>query len=273
MKSTLAALAIAVATFTNPTEASSLRSLGCTNSFVCPTNSYRIPNRNCYNNFDDCQCDKGYYKYNHQCVKDLELTVNNLSFQQPFSSFFVMVHSRQAKPLYEQGEQASHELAILAENGDPNALVHYYQHEVGVFAVYKIDGPLQPGDDKKITVKVNDYYDRVTIASMAINTNDCFVSMNGVQVNEGQILDLPGLDAGSEENNELCTSIPGPACSSNSRNVRSHNGEGFVHVHRGFHGINEGKHLENPLDDGANGKPISAVGYDWRNPLMRVRIH
>jgi len=86
------------------------------------------------------------------------------------------------------------------------------------------------------------------------------------------VLNLPGLDAGSEENNELCTSIPGPACSPESGNVRSKNGEGFVHVHRGFHGINEGNMHLAKLDNGANGRPLSQVGYDWRNPLMRVTV-
>jgi hypothetical protein len=34
----------------------------CTNSYVCPANSYRIAHRLCYDDFDDCQCKHGYYK-------------------------------------------------------------------------------------------------------------------------------------------------------------------------------------------------------------------
>ena len=34
----------------------------CKNDFICPANSFRIPHRLCYDNFDDCQCAHGYYK-------------------------------------------------------------------------------------------------------------------------------------------------------------------------------------------------------------------
>ena len=34
----------------------------CWNDYVCPANSYRIPGRDCYDAFDDCQCNSGYYK-------------------------------------------------------------------------------------------------------------------------------------------------------------------------------------------------------------------
>lgn len=265
-----AALLMAIGSATN----SEARRLGgrqrC--DYKCPTNSYRKPNRQCYDTFNDCECDDGYYKSGEHCVKDLELTINNLSFQQPFSSFFVMVHNDVAQPLYRQGQEASKELAILAEDGNPDALVQYYQKQHGVFKVFRVDGPLLPSERTTIKVQVNDDYELVTLATMAINTNDCFTAVNGVQLEQGDVLDLPGLDAGSEENNELCSSIPGPACSPDSGNVRSGNGEGFVHVHRGFHGINEGKHLPKQ-DRGANNQPLSAVGYDWRNPMMRVTVN
>jgi hypothetical protein len=91
---------------------------------------------------------------------------------------------------------------------------------------------------------------------MTINTNDCFTSINGAYLRPGMVLDLPGLDAGSEENNENCDSIPGPGCNGvSTENVRSGNGEGFVHIHRGFNGV---------------GTLLPAEEYDWRNPMMRV---
>jgi hypothetical protein len=31
-------------------------------TFVCPANSYQRPNRTCYNTFNDCACNRGYYK-------------------------------------------------------------------------------------------------------------------------------------------------------------------------------------------------------------------
>ena len=41
----------------------------CTNNFVCPKNSCRIAHRLCYDNFDDCQCNYGYYKSGGNCVR------------------------------------------------------------------------------------------------------------------------------------------------------------------------------------------------------------
>ena len=74
----------------------------------------------------------------------------------------------------------------------------------------------------------------------------------------GEVISAPGYDAGTEENNEDCESIPGPACSASSGNAVSGNGEGFVHIHRGFFGI---------------GGQLSQQGYAWLNPMIRIEIH
>ena len=42
----------------------------CNSDFQCPTNSRRIQNRQCYNSFDDCQCQWGFRKENGACVSD-----------------------------------------------------------------------------------------------------------------------------------------------------------------------------------------------------------
>lgn len=92
---------------------------------------------------------------------------------------------------------------------------------------------------------------------MAIHTNDCFVAINGRKLTKGDVFTGVGYDAGSEENNERCASIPGPRCEQFAPgNVISGNGEGFVHVHRGFFGLQE----------------LSASGYDWRNPMVRFEV-
>lgn len=129
---------------------------------------------------------------------------------------------------------------------------------VSSVSAFSQGAPYVGGETFQVQVTVSDQFPLVTIATMAINTNDCFTSLNGVRLRRGMVMDVPGLDAGSEVNNEQCNSIPGPGCANvDTNNVRSGGGEGFVHVHRGFFG--EGNLL-----------PQSA--YDWRNPMMRVVV-
>ena len=175
------------------------------------------------------------------------------------SEIFIMVHNDDVPALYTRGRPASPQLARLAEDGDAEPLVTQYENMDGVFSAIAFDegAPYNLGEELVIPVEVPEGY-RVTIATMAIQTNDCFVSINGMELYDGQVLDLPGLDAGSEINNEKCNSIPGPACNSNSTdNNEDGMGEGYVHVHRGFFGI---------------GGTLSEAGYDWRNPMVRVVV-
>mmetsp|Transcript_21149 Transcript_21149/g.37458 ORF Transcript_21149/g.37458 Transcript_21149/m.37458 type:complete len:258 (+) Transcript_21149:162-935(+) len=203
-------------------------------------------------------CKRGY-KYNthkHECYKHVWVEIQNGSWQQPLSPYFVMVHKAMTKPLYKQGEHASHELARLAEDGNPTPLVDYYKHVHGVYQAFAANNKLtHPGDSFKFKVYIP-YGAKLTLASMAVNTNDCFVAVNGVDVKNEARLALPGLDAGTEANNEKCNSIPGPACNHISHmNEQSGHGEGFVHVHRGIVGHND-----------------INVSADWRNPMAFVTL-
>ena len=63
--------------------------------------------------------------------------------------------------------------------------------------------------------------------------------------------------AGTEDNNELCTHIPGPACDATSGNAEAGPGEGYVHTHRGVHGVSA---------------DLPAASYAWLNPAAEVYI-
>jgi hypothetical protein len=194
-------------------------------------------------------------------LREMTLRITNQSFNQPFGGFFVMVHNSEATPLYVRGMNSSEPLATLAEDGNPGPLVDFYTaNNQGVLEAYAFTqgAPYFSGVSFEIKIQVSRDYPLVTIGTMAINTNDCFISINGAKLRRRMVLDLPGLDAGSEENNENCNSIPGPGCADvSTENVRSGNGEGFVHVHRGFFGV---------------GTLLPTQAYDWRNPMMRVVV-
>lgn len=66
-------------------------------------------------------------------------------------------------------------------------------------------------------------------------------------------------EVGSEVNDELCSSIPGPffaECGGPGGGARVGGGEGFVHVHRGVHGVGS----------------LKASERDWRNPVASIRV-
>jgi hypothetical protein len=63
-------------------------------------------------------------------------------------------------------------------------------------------------------------------------------------------------DAGSEVNDELCASIPGPDCGGAGAGSPVGGEEGYVHVHTGIHGIGD-------LDPSER---------DWRNPVAMITV-
>ncbi|CAN0424130.1 unnamed protein product, partial [Hapterophycus canaliculatus] len=97
-----------------------------------------------------------------------------------------------------------------------------------------------------------------SVVSMLINTNDAFMGVDSYKLDlSGSSKEFPvAFDAGTEGNNERCDSIPGPACPPESRNMQNGPGEGFIHVHRGLHGIGH----------------LAEDSYDWRNPVAEVFI-
>ena len=235
----------------------------------CVNGRYRFQR---FGKCESCKTDKHKKPFVDDKCK-YTVRIDNLTFQQPLSSFFVMTHNNDAEPLYEMGEEASTPLATLAEDGNPTALADAFKDEDGVAKAFTVQGPVPSGAYREFDIYLSEKYPYLTLGAMAINTNDCFVALNGVKIsNRGSAFNLPGLDAGSERNNELCTSIPGPACAAQTLNMRSDGGEGFVHIHRGFHGVNEGRTDLKPNEFGSNGGALTAAGYDWRNPMVRVTV-
>lgn len=193
----------------------------------------------------------------------LKITVRNLAYLQPMSGFFVMAHNAHATPLFQLGEPATDALATLAEEGDASALVNMFsemettgvdQSSIGVFSN---GGPLTPFESLTFEVKVSKKYPYVSFASMAINTNDCFIGINARELVPGMSFTVPGYDYGTEENNEDCGFIPGPFCQDiNTDSAAAGNGEGVVHVHRGVHGVAD----------------LIPAELDWRNPMLLVTV-
>ena len=119
-----------------------------------------------------------------------------------------------------------------------------------------------PEEAVTVTVEGGAGFDHLSVAAMLIPTNDGFFALNGAAGPRGDqtvTLFSPAYDAGSERNDELCASIPGPffaECGGPGGGGKPGGGEGFVHVHAGIHGTGN----------------LNAAQRDWRNPVAEIAI-
>ena len=192
--------------------------------------------------------------------------MTNLTRGQTFTPVLVASH-REGVSLFTLGEPASAELAILAEEGATAPLTARLLATPGVRDVADSGAPpggfVGPGQSKMIAVDARRGADHISVAAMLIPTNDGFFALNGVKAPRGsEVLTYfsPAYDAGSERNDELCASIPGPnftECGGPGGGGAPAGGEeGYVHIHAGIHGIGD----------------LDASVRDWRNPVARIMI-
>ena len=131
-----------------------------------------------------------------------------------------------------------------------------------VRAVVNSGGLLNPGQSVTQRVSTRGGFDNVSVAAMLIPTNDGFFAVNDLEGPNGQeaiTVFSPAYDAGTERNDELCASIPGPnfiECGGPGGGGAPGGGEGYVHVHAGIHGLGD-------LRPGIR---------DWRNPVAKITI-
>jgi len=194
--------------------------------------------------------------------RHFEVTVTNLTRGQSFTPILVASH-RRGVSLFEAGEPASPELATVAEEGDTSLLKALLEGDPRVLEVEVGPGLTGPGQSKTVSVATRGAFDRVSVVAMLIPTNDGLFAVNGVKGPEGRghlVLFSPAYDSGSERNDELCASIPGPdfaECGGPGGGGMPAGGEeGFVHIHAGIHGIGDFQESER----------------DWRNPVARIAI-
>ncbi|MEP6993284.1 MAG: spondin domain-containing protein [Acidobacteriota bacterium] len=191
-----------------------------------------------------------------------EVTITNLTRDQQFTPILVASHKKGVQ-LFELGSPASPELETLAEEGDTAPLEALLAAMPEVKEVKNSGALLDPGQSVTLTLQAGGAFDHVSVAAMLIPTNDGFFALNGVEgpdAKETVMRFSPAYDAGTEANDELCASIPGPffeECGGPGGGADVGGGEGYVHIHAGIHGIGD----------------LHASERDWRNPVARITIH
>lgn len=184
-----------------------------------------------------------------------EVTITNLTKTQNFTPIITATHSSDIA-FFEPGQPAIDPIAILAESGSPmplDALLNSVPELVLDTAIN--GGLLGPGQTATLYVNGHPNFDRISLAAMLIPTNDTFVAVNSLRLpNRSATVYAQAWDAGSEENDELCASIPGPPCFGAGESVAD--GEGFVHIANGIQGVGD----------------VNGAAYDWRGPVAKVTV-
>ncbi len=140
-----------------------------------------------------------------------KVTVLNLTNNQPLSPIASMIHDDKFKA-WTLGETSSVPLEVLAESGDNTQLLE----DTLLLTSSSGEAPLMPGNSYSSELTTTSTDVMLTIVSMLVNTNDAFTGLNqhdlsDYDVGDWKTVNLSVYDSGTEANNEVADSIPGPA--------------------------------------------------------------
>jgi hypothetical protein len=187
-----------------------------------------------------------------------KVTITNVTRGQTFTPILVTSH-RSRITLFETGAPANPEITAMAESGDIGPLMTLLGSYPGVYDIADSGGLLLPGESVTVTVASRGRSDRISLVGMLIPTNDSFVALSNVRAPHNRWpvrFDAPAYDAGTETNDELCASIPGPVCGGAALSPND-DGEGYVHISAGIFG---------------SGDLPEVADRDWRNPVAQVSV-
>jgi hypothetical protein len=198
-----------------------------------------------------------------------EVTVTNITKGVVFTPIMV-ASTKKGTTFFKLGEPASPALETIAETGNPGPL----QESLDAFDVTNSSFLpfLAPGESVTQKVATEGKYDHVSVAAMIIPTNDVFFAVNSIQgpksgkskksgksgksakSSDTVSVTVGAYDAGTEINDELCASLPGPGCGPDPGPVSD--GEGYVHPSSGIRGVGD----------------LDADALDWNNPVALIEI-
>ena len=184
------------------------------------------------------------------------VTVTNLTppGSQPLSPPLFVVHSSQTD-LWSVGDLASHPVAAIAEDANNGPAESAFAQLPGVNDVFTgAGGPIAPGASRTYSVETTGQYNRLTLLTMLVNTNDGFTGLDSERLRgQGDTFSVMAYDAGSETNNERAAFIPGPCC--NHPFVRDPEGA-VIRMHEGITGRGD----------------LSPATYGWSGPVARIQV-
>jgi hypothetical protein len=173
---------------------------------------------------------------------------------QPLSPPLFVIHSSRAD-VWSVGAISSHVVAAIAEDADNAPAESALAQLRGVRKVFTgAGGPIASGTSRTYGVRTRGRFERLSVVTMLVNTNDAFTGLDSLKLEDGLIVRrTQAYDAGSEANNELRAFIPGPCCG--NAFVRDPEGA-LIRMHPGITGAGE----------------LDPALYDWSEPVARITI-
>ena len=210
------------------------------------------------------------------------VVITNLTYSQPFSPASVVAHEPGYSP-FVAGESASVALEMLAEGGNPSALIDEATSNVAFLDAQQGGGtpPRMIGSETTLVVpKLDTDNLRLSVLTMLVDTNDAFTGLNAMDISNmsvGQKVSFTTIswDSGTEANSETAATMPGPAAQAAGGGGAS---AGFlderddrfdvVHAHRGV--VTQ----ENTDDASKEGLATSVLteADRWDNPTARIVV-
>ncbi|MCL2915412.1 spondin domain-containing protein [Shewanella corallii] len=188
--------------------------------------------------------------------KQYQVTVTNLTKGISFTPLFAATH-RSGVGLFTLGEPASYEMSRVAEGGDISGLMSQWNANRRVHMTTNTEGLLGPGESVTFTISGKSRFNRLSMTSMLLPTNDTLAALRGVEMPKwgSKTYRFKAFDGGSETNDELCANIPGPQCGGEPFSDDDP-GEGYVYPSPGIHGEAD----------------LSRAAYQWQGTIGKVKI-
>ena len=172
-------------------------------------------------------------------MKTYKVTIKNVTANQPLSHAAVILH-QPSYHAFQAGSAASVGIERLAEGGRTSVLLDEASADAAHLASKSGSSEIAPGASSIVSLSVDENATgfNVSVASMLVNTNDAFVGVSsgkvaGLAVGQSFAMHIPVWDAGTEANDELASTIPGPAGGGEGFNDSREGDANFVAIHQG----------------------------------------
>lgn len=193
-----------------------------------------------------------------------QVTVTNLTSHQPLSPLAIVLHETGYSG-WSAGDAVSVGLEKLAESGDTTDFISDANADSHVITTATGSDIILPGASESINITTLPSSDHLTLATMLVNTNDGFSGVNALslanlQPGDSMTLETPAWDAGTEDNSESASTIPGPAAGGTGFNSERDDRDQAV-IHPGVISV----------DDGLSNSALDS-SHRFDNPVLYIEI-